>query len=250
VLRNLAGASRIDPMNTSFAPPHLVDDELDLLAQLLPLASGLDIVELGCGSARLARALLRRFPGSHVTGLEVDVRQHEKNLADPQPGLNFIAAGAQAIPCPDQSFDLALMLKSLHHIPVDAMDAALAETRRVLRPQGWLYVSEPIHAGALSGITRLFNDELVVRAQAQAALDRALTSARWETVIERSFDTPVHFRDFADFERRMIDVSFAERHLDDQSRAAVRARFEPHVGADGARFTRPMYVRLLRRRGN
>lgn len=233
---------------TNPPPPHLVPDELELLAGLLPLARGLDVIELGCGSARLARALLRRFPGSHVTGLEVDARQHEKNLADPQPGLSFIAAGAQAIPCPDESFDLALMLKSLHHIPQEAMDAALVETRRVLRPGGWLYVSEPVYAGALSGITRLFNDELVVRAQAQAALDRALGSGQWETVTERSFDTPVHFRDFADFERRMIDVTFAERHFDDAMRAAVRARFEPHVGADGAHFTRPMYVRLLRRR--
>ncbi|MFP5399092.1 MAG: class I SAM-dependent methyltransferase [Gammaproteobacteria bacterium] len=235
-------------MTTASAPPPLVDDELDLLAELLPLGRGLDIVELGCGNARLARALLRRFPGCRVTGLEVDARQHAKNLADPQPGLEFVAAGAQAVPRADASFDLALMLKSLHHVPLDAMDAALAEVRRVLRPRGWLVVSEPVYAGALNEVVRLFNDEGVVRAAAQAALDRALAGGGWDAVLERHFDVPVHFRDFADFERRMVDVTFAERHLDDATRAAVRARFEPHLGADGAAFTRPMHLRLLRRR--
>ena len=58
----------------------LVDDELDVLAALVPLA-GRDIVELGCGAAKLARALLERHPDSRVTGLEVDERQHAKNLA-------------------------------------------------------------------------------------------------------------------------------------------------------------------------
>ncbi|ODU10216.1 MAG: methyltransferase type 11 [Rubrivivax sp. SCN 71-131] len=235
-------------MTTPLAPPRLVDDELDLFAELLPLGRGLDVVELGCGNARLARALLRRFPGCRVTGLEVDTRQHAKNLADPQPGLEFVAAGAQAIPRPDASFDLALMLKSLHHVPVEAMDAALAEVRRVLRPQGWLLVSEPVYAGALNEIVRLFNDEGAVRAAAQAALDRALAGGGWNAVLERRFDAPVHYRDFADFERRMIDVTFAEHHLDDATRAAVRARFQPHRGADGAAFTRPMHLRLLCRR--
>ncbi|HMO45580.1 MAG TPA: class I SAM-dependent methyltransferase [Rubrivivax sp.] len=226
----------------------LVDDELELLAELLPLQRGLQIVELGCGNARLARALLRRFPACRVSALEVDARQHAKNLAEPQPGLSFVAAPAQAIPFADAGFDLALMLKSLHHVPLPAMDAALAEARRVLRARGVLYVSEPVYDGPLNEIVRLFNDEGTVRAAAQAALDRALAGGGWDAVLERRFHTAVQFRDFADFERRMVDVSFAERHLDDALRAQVRARFEPHLGPDGARFVRPMQLRLLRRR--
>ena len=115
------------------APPIRVDNELDVLEALVPLA-GQRIVELGCGAAELARALLRRHPDARVTGLEVDERQHAKNLAAPQEGLTFLAGGAQAIPLPDANFDLALMLKSLHHVPVESMGAALGEARRVLRP--------------------------------------------------------------------------------------------------------------------
>lgn len=222
-------------------------DELELLAGLVPL-SGQRLIELGCGAAGLARRLVQRHSGATVVGLEVDERQHAKNLAsDAPPGLDFIAAGAEAIPFPDASFDGALMLKSLHHVPLSLLDGALGEVRRVLVPRGWLYVSEPVYAGALNEIVRLFNDEGEARAAAQAALDRAVAGGGWVQVAERHFEVPVHYADFADFERRMIDVTFAERHLDEALRTAVRARFEPHLGSDGASFMRPMQVRLLRR---
>ncbi len=224
-------------------------DELELLDDLVPL-SGQRLIELGCGAAGLARRLLQRHPDARVTGLEVDERQHAKNLAAPAtPGLRFVAAGAQAIPFADGSFDGALMLKSLHHVPLALMDAALAEVRRVLLPGGWLYVSEPVYAGPLNEIVRLFNDEGEVRAAAQAALDRAIAAGGWAQAAERRFEVPVHYADVADFEHRMVDVSFAERRLDDAQRAAVRARFAPHMGPDGAHFTRPMHLRLLQRTG-
>ena len=122
-----------------------------------------------------------------------------------------------------------------------------AEVRRVLVPGGWLYVSEPVYAGALNEVIRLFNDEGEVRAAAQQALDRAIAAGGWRQAEERRFEVPVRFADFAEFERRMVDVTFAERRFDDALRAAVRASFEPHMGPDGAHFARPMHVRLLRR---
>jgi SAM-dependent methyltransferase len=230
------------------SPAHLplIIDELAVLAELVSLDDA-QVIELGCGDARLARTLLQCYPGCRVTGLEVDVRQHAKNLADPQDDLTFIAAGAQAIPLADASFDLALMLKSLHHVPLSAMAPALGEVARVLRPGGYLYVSEPIYDGPMNEVIRLFNDEGVVRAAAQAALDAALLTGVWMQVAQRRFATAVHFRDFADFERRMMRPSYADHQLDDAKMAAVRAAFEPHCGPAGADFTRPMHVRLLRR---
>jgi SAM-dependent methyltransferase len=226
----------------------LIDDELDVLAGLVPLG-GLDIIELGCGAAALARALLARHPDSRVTGLEVDARQHAKNIAAPQPGLRFMVGVAQSIPREDASFDLALMLKSLHHVPLPSMAQALAEAGRVLRPGGHLYVSEPVYAGAFNEVIRVFNDEGVVRAAAQAALDEATRSGGWKQVSELRFEMPVKFRDFADFEQRMMRPTFADHRIDDAKLAAARAAFDPHCGSEGARFTRPMHVRLLRRPG-
>ena len=230
------------------AAPGPVEDELTVLAALVPL-DGQRVIEAGCGAARLARALVRRHPGTTVTGLEVDMRQHAKNLADPQPGLTFVAAGAEAIAAADASFDLALMLKSLHHVPVPAMGRALDELARVLRPGGHLYVSEPVYAGALNEIVRLYNDEGTVRAAAQAALDDALVRGPWKAAAERRFEMPVHWPDFASFEQRMMRPTYADHHLDDARIARVRAAFEAHLGPQGVHLTRPMHVRLLRRIG-
>lgn len=224
----------------------LVDDELAILGELVPLQR-LNIIELGCGNARMARTLLERHPGCQVTGVEVDERQHAKNLAAPHDRLQFIAAGAEAIPFPDAQFDLALMLKSLHHVPMPAMARALDEIARVLRPGGHLYVSEPIYDGALNEVIRLFNDEGVVRAAAQAAVDAALSTGKWQQVAERRFDMPVSYKDFAEFEQRMMRPTYADHRLDDAKIAAVAKAFAPHCGPDGASFTRPMHVRLLQR---
>ena len=77
----------------------LIRNELQVLSALVPL-EGQRIIELGCGNARLARQLLQAYPASQVTGLEVDARQHAKNLADPQEHLSFVAAGAQEVGFP------------------------------------------------------------------------------------------------------------------------------------------------------
>lgn len=231
-------------MNTT-----LITDELDLLGSLVDLNLHPQIIELGCGAAQLSRQLLARCPACEVTALEVDQRQHAKNLLNPLQRLHFVQAGAQAIPFEAERFDLALMLKSLHHVPLDQLNQALAEVHRVLRPQGLLYVSEPVFAGALNEVMRLFHDEERVRAAAVRAVQEAGSpGGAWEQVAEIFFDVPVHYRDFAEFEQRMIGVTFVDHRLDAATLQAVRERFEPHMTADGAHFVRPMRVNLLRKR--
>ena len=225
-------------------PP--ITHELDLLEHLVPLAQA-RIIEAGCGAAQLARDLLDRHPHAEVTGIEVDERQLAKNRANPAPRLHFEAAGAQASPFADASFGGALMLKSLHHVPMTLMDRALDEIARVLRPAGWLYVSEPVYAGELNELIRLFNDEGEVRAAAQAALDRAIAGGAWTEVAERRFEMPVSFAGFEEFEQRMMRPTFADHGIDAAMVERVRARYQPHQRAGGARFTRPMHARLLRK---
>ena len=96
---------------------------------------------------------------------------------------------------------------------------------------------------------RLFNDEGVVRAAAQAALDQALRDGPWQAADERRFEMPEHFRDFADFEQRLMRPTFADHRIDAAKIAEVKTAFEPHCGSAGAHFMRPMHIRLLRKRG-
>lgn len=224
----------------------VVHNELDVLAGLVAFAHQ-RLIELGCGDAQLARELVLREPTAHVTGVEIDVRQHERNLTRPNDHLQFVWGRAESLDFADGSFDGALMLKSLHRVPIEQMGHALGETARVLRPGGWLYVSEPVDAGALNALTRLFHDERQVRLAAQHALDESLASGVWRQIETHAFTTPVHFDDYADFTARMLHGRHASHPISDESAYLLRQRFDAHLGADGADFQRPIQARLLRR---
>ncbi len=70
---------------------------------------GLDVVELGCGTAYLSAWLARR--GARPVGVDVTPAQLETARAMQQRfGLEFplVEASAEAVPLPDASFDLAV----------------------------------------------------------------------------------------------------------------------------------------------
>ena len=228
-------------------PPRYIKNELELLATMVEI-DNTRIVELGCGAAQLARDLLEHYGRAQVTGIDPDERQLAKNRAHPHERLAFVHGGADASPFGVATFDGALMLKSLHHVPLALMDQSLAEIARVLKPGGWLYVSEPVFAGEFNELVRLFNDEKAVREAAQQAVDRALASRRWQQLHDVRFETPVRFSSFEDFEKRMLHPTFAERQVDDATLQQLRRQYASHADRDGqVNFTRPMHVRLLRR---
>jgi SAM-dependent methyltransferase len=221
--------------------------EIDLLGEQLPLA-GARVLELGCGAAAMTRLIAERHPVAAMVATEVDAVQHARNLAvEPIPGVTFVAGGAERVAAPDASFDLVLMFKSLHHVPVDLLDPALAEIARVLRPGGLAWLSEPVYAGPYNDIMKLFHDERVVREQAFAAITRAVASGRLELVRQCFFRAPVRFQDFDEFDRRNLQVTHTEHRLEAALYARVRAAFVAHLGPDGAFFAQPMRADLVRR---
>ena len=60
------------------------------------------------------------------------------------------------------------------------LDTALDEIHRVLRPGGVAWFAEPVFAGDLNEIIRLFHDEQVVRQAAFDALVRASNGGQWK----------------------------------------------------------------------
>jgi SAM-dependent methyltransferase len=227
----------------------LIADEFNLMRRLLPLSCA-KVIDLGCGNAEMPRRLLKDGLVASVTGLEVDYVQHTQNLAAaPVAGLDFIFAGADHIPFDANSFDIVMMLKSLHHVPLDRLDRALAEIERVLAPGGVLYVSEPVFAGEFNEILRLFNDEEVVRKAAYDALGRAVATGLMDVVTEERFDTLLVFRDFDEFFQRIVKATHADLTLIGDQLAEVKQRFELHATPQGVQFVRPMRVNVLRKRG-
>lgn len=228
--------------------PGPVARDLDTLARLLPLA-GARIADLGCGRADLTAALAARYPDATVTAFEVDLIQHRRNLARQDlPTIRFAYGGADAIPADDQSFDVVLMAKSLHHVPVAAMNTALGEIGRVLVTGGVAAFVEPVYAGEFNALVSLFHDEKQVREAAFAALQRAIAGGAFELATEEFYLANRRFADFTEFEDRLIRATHTEHRLTEAQYAAVRARFAECVGPDGAAFLQPMRVDVLRRR--
>ena len=225
----------------------VIPDEVELLRSMAPLEDA-RVLELGCGKGEFARRLIERAPVASIAALEVDTVQHERNLASSPPrGLEFHYGGAQRIPFPDASFDGVVMMKSLHHVPMELLDRALAEVRRVLAPAGWLYVSEPVYAGEFNEILRLFHDEGAVRRAARDALDRAAGSGMLDRVGRREFLVPREFRDYDDFVEKVVRVTHTDHVYTDEVAARVRERFDRHATPAGVRFLQPMRVDFMRR---
>ena len=231
--------------------PEPVADEAAFFCATVAPSPSARVVELGCGNAAFARTLLARGAVREVVAFEVDRVQHTANLAAPPvEGLRFVAGGAEAVPLPDAGCDIVVMLKSLHHVPADRLDAALAEAARILVAGGLLYVSEPVYAGPFNEIMKLFHDEGAVRAAAVAALQRAVAAGRFVWAREVTFDAPVAFASYADFVDRTVRVTHSDLTLTPAVEAEVRARYAAHADAAGAaRFMRPMRVDFLRKPG-
>lgn len=223
--------------------------EREIYESLLSL-DGAHVLELGCGKAEHTRAIAEGGKVASITALEVDEIQHAVNLRITDlPHVTFLPGGAESIPAADGRFDIVMMFKSLHHVPVDMMDQALAEIRRVLKPGGRAYISEPVYAGEFNEILRLFHDEKRVREAAFAAVERAVASGLFELAAEKFFATPSHFDGFGQFEDRILKVTHTQHRLSSELYQAVRDKFMGHVTTQGADFFMPIRVDLLRKPG-
>jgi SAM-dependent methyltransferase len=90
------------------------------------------VAELGAGTGKLTGALLDRR--LRVEAVEPDVRMLGV-LRRMHPSAHTHNAGAEVLPLADASVDAVLAADAWHWFP---FEAAVAQTRRVLRPGGWL----------------------------------------------------------------------------------------------------------------
>ena len=159
--------------------------DFDVLAELVPL-SGRTVVDVGCGDGAFVRRL--RAAGADALGVDIDVAR----AWEADPDGRYLTGGAEALPLDDASVDVAVLMRSLHHVPDP--DAAFPELRRVVRDL--VYVAEPLPTGSFFELMLPVDDETEVRAAAQAAI---AARRRLRADLERRVRRGIRLAAFEDF---------------------------------------------------
>lgn len=218
-----------------------------VLRDRLPLA-GARVADVGCGDGALTRLMARS--GARVIGIDPGPAQLARaREAPPADAETYVCAGGEALPLPDGCLDALIYFNALHHVPVDAQGAALAEAARVVRPGGLIYIQEPIADGDYFELMRPIEDETEVRARAYEALRAAVAGPELEEVEEFVFRAPFREASFEAFRDTIIAIDPARRPLVEAAEESLRHAFlaASEQRDDGFWFETPSRLNLLRR---
>lgn len=124
---------------------HGFQQRLQVVSTLLPPGRpGQCWLDAGCGTGTLSRWLAREH-GFSVESIDASEKMLENAL--PAPGVTYSKREVSHTGFPDASFDGVLCSSVLEYIP--AIDVALGEFHRLLKPGGVLLVSLPNSAWAV-----------------------------------------------------------------------------------------------------
>lgn len=224
-------------------------DTMSIIKSAFVSLAGKEILDIGCGNGTLARSLADQ--GAHVTGVDPNGEALEAALRA-VPSGTFHQAGAEAMPFADHSFDGAVFLNSLHHVPKLAMPRALREAARVTNPAGSIIVIEPLAEGSFFSVLRIVEDETDVRAASQEVIDEMVGDGTFEQLSRIDYLRREHFTDLDQFLARVAAVDPARAAVVEERRPEVEAAFRRYAqaAADGRMsLEQPVRAHVLRARG-
>ena len=218
---------------------HLEEPQAALFA-LAPAPPGSRVLDTACGTGLVACQAARTVgPGGDVLGIDLSARMIERAQHNAtRHGLTnarFERMDAEAIACPDASFDLAYCGFGLMYMP--APERGLGELRRVLRPGGrvgltvwgertrcgWSTLFPIIDAEVSGEVCPLF-----FRLGSQGELARLCTEAGFTGVRQRRVPLMLDFAGAEEACDAVLvggPVALAWSRFDEAVRARVRARY-------------------------
>jgi SAM-dependent methyltransferase len=114
------------------------------LIRIAALGPGDRVLDVACGTGVVARLASQQVGDTGtITGLDLNARMLAvaRSATPPDTPIAWHEASAEAMPLPDESFDVALCQMGLQFIP--DKHAALREIRRVLVPGGRVILNAP-----------------------------------------------------------------------------------------------------------
>lgn len=206
---------------------------------------GMRIIDIGCGTGALARQL--SAAGADVTGIDPEPSAI-RAASDAVPEGRFLVGVAEALPFDDATIDAAMMVNSLHHVPMESMRGAIREAMRVLMDGGVLVIAEPLTHGTFFEALLPIEDETVVRLAAQAVITEELAAGGLRLIRSLTYSRSEAFDTVEQFFERVIAVDPARRETIDGNREAIAAAVLKAARNEAGRLVleQPIKVDLIR----
>lgn len=112
----------------------------DAVVRAVAAVPSSNLLDLGCGTGALARAVLERAPSCRLTGVDLSPAMLDKARDRLDGAANLVLADVEQLPFRDGTFDAAWCNDSFHHYP-DPEKAAF-QMWRVLRRSGTLVIGD------------------------------------------------------------------------------------------------------------
>jgi ubiquinone/menaquinone biosynthesis C-methylase UbiE len=160
-----------------------VDALTEVIARRLGPPSEVSVLDLGCGTG-VTDALLSPRVG---TLFGIDPAGEAVGQAGQRgTGAHYCTGDALQLPYGSASFDVAVAICVLHHVPPEQRPAAMAELRRVVRPGGLVVVFEhnPLNPATRVAVSRCEFD-VGVELLTQGTSKRLLESAGLQVIEAR-----------------------------------------------------------------
>jgi ubiquinone/menaquinone biosynthesis C-methylase UbiE len=151
-----------------FGPIH--DQIIHLLLREGPKDPQCTILDIGCGTGRLLRAVSAYWPEAQLLGVD-PAEQMLSEARRHNPNATFMLAPVESLPLPDQIADMVLSSISFHHWADP--QRGVQEVARVLRSGGWFCLADHIFLPA-----RLFGDKVRSGKQIRALMNGASLTVR------------------------------------------------------------------------
>ena len=174
-----------------------------VLKRLLPEVTQPRTLDIGCGHG-IMHPYLRAF-GFEIIGVEVATEVLPLARAA-NPDVSYVGYDGQSLPFASKSFDLALAVCVMHHVPPTHWRNFLGEMRRVLRPRGVAVIFEH---NPLNPLTRYVVATLAMDADANLLSARMLRELMRQAGFEAPRTRNILFTPFAHPRFRWLDERLA-----------------------------------------
>jgi MPBQ/MSBQ methyltransferase len=118
------------------------------------------ILDVGCGKGATTKFLLRHFPASRVTGINISAKQLVSSRQN-APECQFAVMDAVALGMKDETFDKIICVEAAFHF--DTREQFLMEASRVLKPGGQIILSDIVFRPWIHRRDRMVPFQNVVR---------------------------------------------------------------------------------------